>query len=122
MWCCKIFGHTQAECPKNLDLGAGASEKKKKKPSQAPKGIPVSPKMAFKTNQEYRPVPKKNTSNSSGNKNKGVDSTNKMCTYGLCLPFWNIGIAIKLYEWAGNLVAPELVLDHHLLERSEVNL
>ncbi|GKB17983.1 hypothetical protein Tco_0851906 [Tanacetum coccineum] len=46
----------------------------------------------------------------------------RMCTYGLCRLFWNIGIGIKLYEWAGNLVAPELVLDHHLLDRSEVNL
>ncbi|GJU27382.1 phospholipase-like protein [Tanacetum coccineum] len=43
-----------------------------------------------------------------------------MCTYRLCRLFWNIGIGIKLYEWAGNLVAPELVLDHHLLDRSEL--
>ncbi|GKA67438.1 hypothetical protein Tco_0767355 [Tanacetum coccineum] len=42
-------------------------------------------------------------------------------TYGLCRLFWNIGIGIKLYEWADNLVAPELVLDHHLLDRSEVH-
>ncbi|GJZ93916.1 hypothetical protein Tco_0666119, partial [Tanacetum coccineum] len=42
----------------------------------------------------------------------------RMCTYGLCRLFWNIGIGIKLYEWAGNLVAPELMLDHHLLDRS----
>ncbi|GJV47022.1 putative reverse transcriptase domain-containing protein [Tanacetum coccineum] len=28
----------------------------------------------------------------------------------------------QLYEWAGNLVAPELVLDHHLLDRSEVRV
>ncbi|GJW96706.1 hypothetical protein Tco_0178514 [Tanacetum coccineum] len=34
-------------------------------------------------------------------------------------PIINIGIGIKLYEWVGNLVAPELVLDHHLLNRSE---
>ncbi|GKB63745.1 reverse transcriptase domain-containing protein [Tanacetum coccineum] len=34
----------------------------------------------------------------------------------------NIGVGIKLYEWAGNLVAPELVLDHHLLDRSEHSL
>ncbi|GKB46742.1 reverse transcriptase domain-containing protein [Tanacetum coccineum] len=46
----------------------------------------------------------------------------RMCTYGLCRLFWNIGIGIKLYEWAGNLVAPELVLDHHLLDRSEHSL
>ncbi|GJZ10884.1 reverse transcriptase domain-containing protein [Tanacetum coccineum] len=46
----------------------------------------------------------------------------RMCTYGLCRLFWDIGIGIKLYEWAGNLVALELVLDHHLLDRGEVNL
>ncbi|GJS22013.1 hypothetical protein Tco_0450645 [Tanacetum coccineum] len=37
--CCKIFGHTQVECPKNLDLHAGAGETRKKKPSKAPKVI-----------------------------------------------------------------------------------
>ncbi|GJZ05534.1 reverse transcriptase domain-containing protein [Tanacetum coccineum] len=46
----------------------------------------------------------------------------KMCTYGLYRLFWSIGIGIKLYEWASNLVAPELVLDHHLLDRSEHSL
>ncbi|GJW04134.1 hypothetical protein Tco_1562990 [Tanacetum coccineum] len=34
--------------------------------------------MAFKPNQEYRPVPKKHNANSSGNKKKGVDSTTKV--------------------------------------------
>ncbi|GJT45377.1 hypothetical protein Tco_0954092 [Tanacetum coccineum] len=38
------------------------------------------------------------------------------------VPTKNIGIGIKLYEWASNLVAPELVLDHHLLDRSEHSL
>nr|GEX61306.1 zinc finger, CCHC-type [Tanacetum cinerariifolium] len=65
------------ECPKNPDLCAGAGETKKKKHSQSPKGILVGPKMAFKPNQEYRHVPKKNTLNSSGNKKICVDSTNK---------------------------------------------
>nr|GEU48903.1 copia protein [Tanacetum cinerariifolium] len=46
----------------------------------------------------------------------------RMCTYGLCRLFWNIGIGIKFYEWAGNLVAQELVIDHHLLDRSEHSL
>nr|GEX12532.1 hypothetical protein [Tanacetum cinerariifolium] len=76
--CCKIFGHTQMECSKNPDLCAGAGETKKKKPSKAPKGISVGLKMAFKPNQEYRLVPKKNTANSSGKKKKGVDYTNKV--------------------------------------------
>ncbi|GJZ33553.1 ribonuclease H-like domain, reverse transcriptase, RNA-dependent DNA polymerase [Tanacetum coccineum] len=39
--CCKIFSHTQVECPKNPGLGARASETKKKKSSQAPK-VPIS--------------------------------------------------------------------------------
>ncbi|GKB34076.1 homeobox protein knotted-1-like protein 6, partial [Tanacetum coccineum] len=34
--CCKVFGHVQEECPKNL--GAGET-KNLKKPSQTPKGI-----------------------------------------------------------------------------------
>ncbi|GJT78386.1 retrotransposon protein, putative, ty1-copia subclass [Tanacetum coccineum] len=76
--CCKIFGHTQMECPKNPGLGVGAGETKNpKKTSQAPKGFPVGPKMEFKPNQEYRPVTKKHIANSSGNKKKGVDSNSK---------------------------------------------
>ncbi|GJR69554.1 hypothetical protein Tco_0015619, partial [Tanacetum coccineum] len=63
-------------CPKNPGLGAGAGEIKKKKSSQAPKGVSVGPKMAFKPTQEYRLVLKKHTANSSGNKKKCVDSTN----------------------------------------------
>nr|GEU56568.1 hypothetical protein [Tanacetum cinerariifolium] len=33
----------------------------------------------------------------------------------------NIGIGIKLYEWAVNLVALKLLPDHHLLDRSEIS-
>ncbi|GKB99487.1 RNA-directed DNA polymerase, eukaryota, reverse transcriptase zinc-binding domain protein [Tanacetum coccineum] len=70
---------TVVECPKNPGLGAGASETKNpKKTSQAPKGFPIGPKMAFKPNQEYRPVTKKHTANSSSNKKKGVNSTSKV--------------------------------------------
>nr|GEZ63906.1 hypothetical protein [Tanacetum cinerariifolium] len=72
------FNTCNVECLKNPVLGAGVCETKKKKSSQAPKGISVGLKMAFKPNQEYRPVPKKNTANSSGNKKKGVYSTNKV--------------------------------------------
>ncbi|GJQ90653.1 hypothetical protein Tco_0001792 [Tanacetum coccineum] len=60
----------------NSGLGAGADETKKKS-SQAPKGIPVGLKITFKSNQEYRHVPKKHNANFRGNKKKGVDSTNK---------------------------------------------
>ncbi|GJY75362.1 hypothetical protein Tco_0480478 [Tanacetum coccineum] len=40
---------------------------------------------------------------------------------GNLFPFLEHCIGIKLYECAGNSVAPELVLDHHLLDRSEVD-
>nr|GEZ76047.1 zinc knuckle CX2CX4HX4C [Tanacetum cinerariifolium] len=40
--CCKVFGHGQDECPKNIDSGAA---KNLKKPSQAPRGVPVGPKI-----------------------------------------------------------------------------
>ncbi|GJV49039.1 hypothetical protein Tco_1439251 [Tanacetum coccineum] len=52
--------------------------KNMKKTSQAPKGITVGPKVGFKPTKEYKPAPKKHTANSSGNKKKGVDSTNKV--------------------------------------------
>ncbi|GJW48644.1 hypothetical protein Tco_0080290 [Tanacetum coccineum] len=46
-----------------------------KNPTQAPKGVPVSPKMGFKPiKQVYRPVSKKNNANTSGNKTKYVES------------------------------------------------
>ncbi|GJY92665.1 reverse transcriptase domain, reverse transcriptase zinc-binding domain protein, partial [Tanacetum coccineum] len=71
---CKVFGHNHEECLKNV--GAGET-KNLKKTSQAPKGIAVGPKLGFKPTKEYKPAPKKHTTNSSGNKKKGVDSTNK---------------------------------------------
>nr|GEX29089.1 putative ribonuclease H-like domain-containing protein [Tanacetum cinerariifolium] len=50
----------------------GAGEKKTvKKPSQTFRGVPVGPKMGFKPQKEYRPVPKKPNAISSDNKNKG---------------------------------------------------
>ncbi|GJV58154.1 RNA-directed DNA polymerase, eukaryota, reverse transcriptase zinc-binding domain protein [Tanacetum coccineum] len=73
--CCKIFGHTQEECPKNIGLGM---VKNLKKPSQTSRGVLVGPKVSFKPHKEYRPVPKKQTANSSGNKKKGVVPTNEV--------------------------------------------
>ncbi|GJU86136.1 copia protein, partial [Tanacetum coccineum] len=56
----------------------GAVETKNlKKTIQAPKGISVGPKVGFKPHKEYRPISKKPTANSSGNKKKGVNHTNK---------------------------------------------
>ncbi|GJV83046.1 hypothetical protein Tco_1522944, partial [Tanacetum coccineum] len=52
---CKVFVYIHEECPKNI----GAGEKKTSmKPSQTYRGIPVGPKMGFKPQKEYRPVPK----------------------------------------------------------------
>nr|GEZ73229.1 hypothetical protein [Tanacetum cinerariifolium] len=49
-----------------------------KKPSQTFRGVPVGPKVVFKPNKEYRPVPKKLTASPSGNKKKGVAHTNEV--------------------------------------------
>ncbi|GKB94051.1 RNA-directed DNA polymerase, eukaryota, reverse transcriptase zinc-binding domain protein [Tanacetum coccineum] len=73
--CCKVFGHTQNECPKNIGLGVA---KNLKKPSQTSRGISVGPKVSFKPHIEYRPVPKKPTASISGNKKKGVTHTNEV--------------------------------------------
>ncbi|GKC91497.1 hypothetical protein Tco_1152146 [Tanacetum coccineum] len=55
-----------------------AGEKKKvKKPSQTSRGVPVGPKIGFKPQQEYQPVPKNPTANSRDNKKKGVEPTIK---------------------------------------------
>ncbi|GJY74692.1 hypothetical protein Tco_0479123 [Tanacetum coccineum] len=54
----------------------GAGEKKiVKKSSQTFRGVPVRPKMGFKPQKEYHPVPKKSIASSSGNNNKGVEPT-----------------------------------------------
>ncbi|GKB57772.1 ARID DNA-binding domain-containing protein [Tanacetum coccineum] len=56
-----------------------AGEKKTmKKPSQASRGVPVGPKMAFKSQKEYRHVTKKPNTSSSCNKKKGVEPTIKV--------------------------------------------
>ncbi|GJT92054.1 hypothetical protein Tco_1080899 [Tanacetum coccineum] len=67
-----VFGHIQKECPKNIGLGEA---KKVKKPSQTPRGVPIGPKVGFKPTKEYRPVSKKPTANTSGNKMKAMEPT-----------------------------------------------
>ncbi|GJX10062.1 RNA-directed DNA polymerase, eukaryota, reverse transcriptase zinc-binding domain protein [Tanacetum coccineum] len=69
---CKVFGHIHEECPKNTSVG---EKKTLKKPSQTSRGVPVGPKMGFKPQKEYRPILKKPTASSSGNKKKGVVPT-----------------------------------------------
>ncbi|GJR08585.1 putative reverse transcriptase domain-containing protein [Tanacetum coccineum] len=74
--CCKIFGHIQEECPMNSGLGVA---KNLKKPSQAPRGVPVGSKVGFKpVKQAYRPVSTKPTANTSGSKKNDVEPTKKL--------------------------------------------
>ncbi|GJR58800.1 hypothetical protein Tco_1500962 [Tanacetum coccineum] len=63
------------ECPNNIGVGVA---KNLKKPSQTSRGVSVGLKVGFKPHKEYRPVPKKATTNSSGNKKKGVEPTNEV--------------------------------------------
>ncbi|GJW33265.1 retrotransposon protein, putative, ty1-copia subclass [Tanacetum coccineum] len=73
--CCKVFGHTQEECTKNIGLDVA---KNLKKPSQTSRGVLVGLKVGFKLHKEYRLFPKKPTASSSGNKKKGVEPTNEV--------------------------------------------
>ncbi|GKE35869.1 nucleotide-diphospho-sugar transferase, partial [Tanacetum coccineum] len=68
----KIFGHVHEECTMNTCAG---EKKTMKKPSQTSRGVLVGPKMSFKPQKEYRPITKKPTSSSSGNKKNGVEPT-----------------------------------------------
>ncbi|GJZ28756.1 putative RNA-directed DNA polymerase [Tanacetum coccineum] len=71
--CCKVFGHVRDECPKNIDLDV---VKNMKKPSQATRGVPIGPKVGFKSvKQVYKQVSKKNNVNTSGNKKKDAEPT-----------------------------------------------
>nr|GEV56213.1 hypothetical protein [Tanacetum cinerariifolium] len=68
--------------PKLIGENTGVCEKKAlKKPSQTSRGVLVGPKMGFKPQKEYRPVPKKPTSSSSDNKKKGVVPTIEVSNY-----------------------------------------
>ncbi|GJU77852.1 putative RNA-directed DNA polymerase [Tanacetum coccineum] len=71
--CCKIFGHVQNECPKNIGSSVA---KNLKKPSQSPRVISVGPNVEFKpAKQVYRPVSKRHNANTSGDKKKDVEPT-----------------------------------------------
>ncbi|GKD27595.1 hypothetical protein Tco_1233809 [Tanacetum coccineum] len=84
--CCKVFGHGQDECPKNIGSNV---VKNLKKPNQVPRGVPVGPKMGFKlVKQVYRPVSKKNNANTSGNKKKDAESRKEANSSGYS--FWNV--------------------------------
>ncbi|GJW76805.1 stigma-specific STIG1 family protein [Tanacetum coccineum] len=69
------------ECPKNTGSDV---VKNLKKPSQAPKGVSVGPKVGFKpAKQVYRQVSKKNNINTSGKKKKDVEANSSGSS------FWN---------------------------------
>ncbi|GJY56403.1 hypothetical protein Tco_0455518 [Tanacetum coccineum] len=62
---------SKEECPKSIGSGEAKSLKK---PSQTPRGVSVSPNVGFKpAKQVFRPVSKKPTANTSGNKKKDVE-------------------------------------------------
>ncbi|GKA51137.1 retrotransposon protein, putative, unclassified [Tanacetum coccineum] len=67
--------YTSTECPKNPGLGVA---KNLKKPIQAPRGVPVGPKVGFKLTKKFRPASKKPTANTSGTKKKGVEPTKEV--------------------------------------------
>ncbi|GKF25551.1 reverse transcriptase domain-containing protein, partial [Tanacetum coccineum] len=71
--CCKIFGHVQDECLKNIDSDV---VKNMKKPNQATRGVPVSPNVRFKpVKQVFRQVSKTNNFNTCGHKKKDTEPT-----------------------------------------------
>nr|GEX35613.1 hypothetical protein [Tanacetum cinerariifolium] len=64
------------EYPKNIGSGVA---KNLKKPSQAPRVVPVGPKLGFKpAKQVYRPISKRPNSNTSRNKKKDVEPTKEI--------------------------------------------
>ncbi|GKA81118.1 hypothetical protein Tco_0787810 [Tanacetum coccineum] len=83
--CCKVFGHVQDECSKNK---VSDVVKNMKKPSQTHRGVPVGPKVGFKsTKQVYRHVSKKNNVNTSGNKKKDVEPTKEVSVVKLRMAY-----------------------------------
>ncbi|GJT23767.1 putative reverse transcriptase domain-containing protein [Tanacetum coccineum] len=78
--CCKVFGHFQEECPRNI--GAGET-KSLKKPSQTPRGVSVGQKVGFKpAKQVYQPVFKNPTANTSRTKKKNMEPTKEANSSG----------------------------------------
>ncbi|GKE62202.1 putative RNA-directed DNA polymerase [Tanacetum coccineum] len=119
--CCKVFGHIQDECLKNLGSNVA---KKSKIPSQAPRGVSVGPKVGFKpVKQLYRPVSKKNNVNTSGNnKNDMLNSVENNVDLGTNggLQIWLVKklIIVDLRSGMWNLV----VLVLHLLLKKLIRL
>ncbi|GKE02185.1 hypothetical protein Tco_1390168 [Tanacetum coccineum] len=70
-------GFIREDYPKNPSLGVAKSSKK---PSQAPSGVSVGPKVGFKPVKEYRPVSKKPTANTSASNGANCSDSS----------FWNV--------------------------------
>ncbi|GKD25443.1 zinc knuckle CX2CX4HX4C containing protein [Tanacetum coccineum] len=63
---CKVFGHVLNECPKKIIPDV---VKNLNNPRQTTRGVPVGPKVIFKsTKQIYRPISNKNGASPSGKK------------------------------------------------------
>ncbi|GKE47091.1 hypothetical protein Tco_1478349, partial [Tanacetum coccineum] len=67
-----------------------------KPPNQTPRGVPVGPKLGFKPTKEYRPVSKKPTTNTSGNKKKGVEPTKEVSNSNLFYVLISIDNGVEL--------------------------
>ncbi|GKB45703.1 zf-CCHC domain-containing protein [Tanacetum coccineum] len=71
----KIIGEGHYICNESPKNTCANEKKTLKKPSQTSRGVPIGLKMGFKPQKEYRPISKKPTASSSGNKKKGVAPT-----------------------------------------------
>ncbi|GKA06252.1 copia protein, partial [Tanacetum coccineum] len=49
--CCKVFGHVQDECPRNIGSDV---VKNLKKPNQAPRGVPLDPKVVSSSDYDSK--------------------------------------------------------------------
>nr|GEU50166.1 hypothetical protein [Tanacetum cinerariifolium] len=97
--CCKVFGHIQEECFKNIGLGVATNLKK---PSQTPRGVLVGPKVGFKPTKEYRHVSKNLTANSNSNNKKGVEPTQEVSNSNPFDMLNSVDMDVKLGTNGGN--------------------
>ncbi|GKC00831.1 hypothetical protein Tco_0986967 [Tanacetum coccineum] len=72
--CCKVFGHVQGKCPKNIDSDVMNNMKK---PSQATRGVPVGPKVTF-VDDEGKPLAKVDSLSDHESENEVALVDNKM--------------------------------------------
>ncbi|GKB53941.1 hypothetical protein Tco_0904694 [Tanacetum coccineum] len=86
--CIQSWGRSSyEECSKNPGLGMA---KNLKKPSQAPRGIPVGSKVGFKPAKGYRPVSKKPTANTNVGYYRGTSNLASNGVNSSGSSFWNV--------------------------------